>query len=156
MSRYDDAFEMENGQPILNVNVRFGDHNIQLHMDYDTTAVFTHPKQFEHLDHVFVELSEDEGRTLGAFIWRQVLPDWEDLKKALDDRDFHHIHSPYPSEADVEQYNASNLPESTPKVPPKDTPSEDANIIVEAEDEDVVTQAMANWDEEWRYYSGEA
>jgi hypothetical protein len=140
MSRFDDAFEMHEGEPVLDINVRFNDKMIPLHMDYETTAVFTHSKPYEHYDHVFVELDSDDERTIGAFIWRQVLPDWEDLKKALDDRDFQHIHSPYPSPADVEQYETSNLQPPEPKV------------IVEAEDEDEVTRAMEKIDHELDWF----
>jgi hypothetical protein len=147
MNRYEDAFEEENGEPVLEFRINHDGETVELRLDYENTSIFTHKEQDSHYDHVFVEMGEnDEHRAFGAFIWRQVLPDWDDLKKALDDRDYQHIHSPYPSPMDCEQYELTGL---TP-------PTKEVQVTVEAEDDEVVEQAMANIDAELKYFLGES
>ena len=144
-NRFEREFREENGEPVLEFRINHDGESVELRLDYESTAIFTHKEQDNHYDHIFVEMGEDEGRTIGAFIWRQVLPDWEDLKKALDDRDYQHIHSPYPSPMDCEQYEESGL---TP-------PTKEVKVIEEDDDEKVAQEAMANFDDEWRYFSEE-
>jgi hypothetical protein len=147
MSRYNENFEQENNEPVLEMRMNFNGESIELRLDWENTCVFTHREQDSHYDHIFVQMEdEDDSRCLGAFIWRQVLPDWDDLKKALDDRDYQHVHVPYPSPMDCEQYELTGL---TP-------PTKEVQVTVEAEDDEVVEQAMANIDAELKYFLGEA
>jgi hypothetical protein len=154
MSKYEDGFRnTEEGEPILEMNMKFGEDSIPLSLTRDNTAIFTHEPPYDYLDHVFVELAEtpddEEYRAIGAFIWRQVLPDWDDLKEALDKRWFQHIRSPFPSEPDMEQYESTNLK------PPSlfDRPKEkEVKVIEEVEDDDVVSKVMEKIDHELNWF----
>jgi hypothetical protein len=141
-NRFEGAFEEENGEPVLEFRINHNGESVELRLDYESTAIFTHKEQDSHYDHIFCEMGEDEGRTIGAFIWRQVLPDWEDLKKALDDRDYQHIHSPYPSPMDCEQYELTGL---TP-------PTKEVKVIEEVEDDDVVIKSLLHIDDEISWF----
>jgi hypothetical protein len=159
MSKYEEGFrQLENGEPFIEIYMKIGQDSIPLSLAYDNTAIFTHSEQYRHLDHVFVELEQvdddsSEYQAIGAFIWRQVLPDWDDLKDALDKRDYRHFHAPYPSEMDVEQYEASKLepPKSLFDRPKPEEPKE-VKVIEEVEDDDVVTKAMEKIDHELAWF----
>lgn len=148
MSRF--SFSNDEQGPFLEMRI----DDIDLRLDWNSTMLFTH-KNNDYYDHVFVEIpeledEEDSIRSVGAFIWRfiwrQVLPDWQDLANGLITHDFPHLHSPWPNEHDVESYRKSGL------VVPK---MKELVVIEEVEDDDEVMKAMYNFDAEWRYYSEE-
>lgn len=151
-NRYEPNFEHnESGEPFIELRIKIGEIAVDLRLDYESTAVFTHKEEDEHLDHIFVSMenqsTDEETRAMGAFIWRQVLPDWDDLVDSLDDRDFQHIHSPYPSPHDAEQY------ESTGLIPPtQNFIKPDVKVIEEVEDDDVVAKQIKNIDHELSWF----
>ena len=152
MSRF--GFEQDENGPFLWMSINCGEDVTRLRMDWETTAMFTHREQDKHYDHIFVSMEEDaiydedSMRSMGAFIWRQVLPDWDDLARGLIVHDFQHIHSPYPSPQDVEQYERSGL------VPPNNF-IKPIVAIEEVEDEKIAQEAVAHIDEEWDYWDKE-
>lgn len=92
--------EYEDGEPFV---MFYGD-NKPIIANYENSALYTHGFAPE-IDHFFVEL-EESARTLGAFVWRHACDDFDELANALIERDFVHIHRPYPSDGDVEAYEA--------------------------------------------------
>jgi hypothetical protein len=108
MSKYEFG-EYENGEPFI----IFHADGRPIIGNYDNSALYTHGKT-PHIDHFFVQLDEDDdrsidesARTLGAFVWRHACEDFDSLANALIENDFVHIHKPYPSECDVESYEAT-------------------------------------------------
>jgi hypothetical protein len=154
MSRYN--FEQDpSGEPYLYLQINTPDGPKHLRLDYETTSIFTHRAEDSHYDHIFIEMDEGEteAQSLGAFIWRQVLPDWEDLRKELQARDFTQIHRPYPAPQDREAYERSGLiPPHANFMPQSAT---EAVIIEEEDDERVAREAVAQLDAEWAYYAEE-
>lgn len=150
-NRYEFGHNPE-GEPELQINMKIGENNIELNLDYESCSLFTHKKEFEHMDHVFVAMEDtSEYQAMGAFIWRQLLPDWEDLKDALVKEDFQHIHKPYPEACDVEQYEKSGLTRFQAELDLEPEPK----LIEEATDKQVAKDAMVNFDHEWRWFAGE-
>lgn len=90
-----------------------------------------------------MEAKEDDERasSLGAFIWRQVLPDFDDLVNGLITHDYPHLHSPWPNNHDIEQFRNSGL------VIPG---FKEIVAITEVEDDQVVAEAMGHIDDELR------
>ena len=157
MNRYDPNFGLNpESEPVIGMSFKVGEQSIHLRMDYESTSVFTHPEKYAHLDHIFVSMEDqrvesEEIRTMGAFIWRQVLPDWEDLKESLVTRDFTHVRSPHPSEHDVIQYESSKL------IPPsQEYVKAESGLLLpqeEPEDADVAEKMVADFDNEWYWFS---
>lgn len=152
------AFEYghyENGEPY----VKFTASGHELTADYSNSSLFTHGTD-KHIDHFFVELGDelaqeldismDRYRALGAFVWRQAVPDFDELVNFIIEENFNQIHRPYPNEEDRIAYQRSGYE------PPVDTrhPSQfkEAKVIEEVGDDEVVQQAMAHIDEELKYY----
>lgn len=151
MSRF--SFEQDNHGPFLWMNINSGEEEVRLRLDWETTSLFTH-KNHDYFDHVFVEMSEvdDDGhdyQAMGAFIWRQVLPDWQDLANGLITHDFTHIHKPWPVESDIESYKRSGL------IAPQANfikPDKELIVIEEAEDTTVVNEAVQDIDHEISWF----
>lgn len=159
MNRFSEGFEFdEDGEPHLDINMKMGEDSVQLNINRDNTAIFTHQPPYHHLDHIFVELEtteeEDSYRTLGAFIWRQVLPDWDDLKEALDQHWFQHIRSPFPSEQDQEQYEATGLLPPSQNFIKTDSGLlvPEPKVIEEVEDDAEVERAMSSINSELDWF----
>lgn len=124
----------------------------ELTLDWDKTMLFTHRDIHEnkYYDHVFVsmeaEKDDERASNLGAFIWRQVLPDFNDLVNGLITHDYPHLHSPWPNDHDVEQFRDSGLV----------IPSfREVVTIAEVEDDQIVAEAMGHIDEELKYFLDE-
>ena len=134
--------EDENGLPYL----EFKNSGVPMRMDHENTTIYTH-KTDSHIDHIFVEMAEEDederGRALGAFIFRQVLSDFDGLVHDLDERHYPHVHLPKPNPKDAEQYEVSGLQVEETEV----------IVIEEVDDEAIAVAAMANWDAEWKWFS---
>lgn len=129
------------------MNIKYSEEeSIRLRIDWESSTLFTHANE-NHIDHVFVELPEDQqdaAKTLGAFVWRQILPDFDDLMNGLITHDFPHVHMPFPNPADVDSYSHSGL-----KPPEKKSLfNQEPVVIEEAEDNDIVSKAMDKIDHE--------
>jgi len=134
------------------MNIKYSEEeSIRLRIDWESSTLFTHAND-NHIDHLFVELPEDKqdaAQTLGAFVWRQILPDFDDLMNGLITHDFPHVHMPYPNLADVESYERSGL------IPPQANfikPDKEVKVIEEAEDDDVVAKAIESIDDELSWF----
>lgn len=150
MSRFNFT-EGEDG-PFLNMSI--GDQHMCL--DWESTTLFTHGSS-RHVDHIFIQFPEeveqeddDRIRRIGAFIWRQALPDWDDLAEELTKLDFPHIHMPAPSLTDLATYESTGL--TPPKAPESLFKS---NIIEEDDDERIAHEAVSHIDAEWDFYDKE-
>ena len=144
MSRF--GFNQDENGPFINFSINGGEI---MRIDWETSMLFTH-SNMDYVDHLFVQTdpTEEQARTIGAFIWRQLLPDFDDLVNGLIVHDFPHLHLPYPNEHDLASYEQSGLtpPEETPPTP---------KIIEEDDDERVAQEAVAHIDEEWSYFDEE-
>jgi hypothetical protein len=134
----------DNGEPFYDISLS-GD---PIRMTWENTTLFTHSEQHDNIDHVFVDsgrVNEETGTAIGAFIFRFVIPDFDDLSTELEIFDYPHIHMPEPFEVDVEVYKQARADWKQPEV----------HTIVEVGDDEVVDRAMANFDEEWGFYGTE-
>ena len=144
-----------NGEPY----VKFTASGHKLQADYSNSSLFTHGTD-KYMDHFFVELGDelaeeldinmDRYRALGAFVWRQAVPDFDELVNFIIEENFNQIHRPYPAEEDRIAYQRSGY---EPPVNPEH-PSQyvEVNMIEEDGDDAVVQQAMAHIDAELKYY----
>jgi hypothetical protein len=76
----------------------------------DNSTLFSHSEEYKDYDHFFVELSQDEERyrNIGAFVWRFALADFDSFANYLIENDFTHLHTKYPSQNDVESFDATH------------------------------------------------
>jgi hypothetical protein len=116
--------EYENGDPFVKIT---GQHE-DIIGDYENSMLFTHGVNQE-VDHYFISI--DRAREIGAFIFRHTMHDFDEFANALIERDFGHMHKRYPHPVDIEQWE---------KTQPK--------VTVEAEDDQVVEEAMSHFEEE--------
>ena len=147
-----------NGEPY----VKFIASGHKLQADYSNSSLFTHGTD-KYMDHFFVELGDelaeeldinmDRYRALGAFVWRQAVPDFDDLVNFIIEENFNQIHRPYPAEEDRIAYQRSGY---EPPVNPEH-PSQyvEARVIEEVDDELEAETAMRYFDEEWKWFSEE-
>lgn len=138
MSRF--VFYHNGEQPYINMNL--GGEEVSA--TWENSMLYTHGHD-QHVDHLYIEL--DSIKRIGAFVWRQVMPDFNDLVRGLIGHDYPHLHMPYPSEHDVATYRSSGL--IVPGIP------KPVKIIEEVEDEEVVQEAIKNLDKELEYYLNE-
>lgn len=68
--------------------------------------LYTFAPEYAEVDHVYLTRQEQERR-VGAYVFRMVVPDFDDLVKVMQDNHFWHIHGPKPSDADLEVYAKS-------------------------------------------------
>lgn len=87
-----------------------------LDMNWNTAALFTHPKNWRMLDHIYYAETEDsvlevelelddmalEG--LGFYLFREKCEDFDDIQKIMEYHDYPHVHQPIPSDTDIEAY----------------------------------------------------
>jgi len=168
MSRF--GFEHHPDSPFIWFNIKYGEDSERLQMHWGNTVVYHHRGEYKKYDHVFVETPSDEpippGQGNGVFIFREILSDFSDLVNGLITHDYPAIHNPLPAIADMQAYKLL-YPDRTEEVN-RDIMrvSElgkklgnfvlpEPQMIVEAEDENIVIQAMENIDAEIDYFFGE-
>ena len=79
--------------------------------DKDNTAIYTHGEKWNQVDHIFIRAEQRKKKTiavLGAFVWRQMIEDFDEFTAVLTDEDFNHFHTAVPAIADVEAWVAYN------------------------------------------------
>lgn len=161
MSRY--SFEQHPESPFLWVNIQYSGQVEKLQLHWGNTHLFYHRPEFKQYDHIFVQQPNENGEDYGTFIWRRILPDFQDLANALITHDFKNHHSPYPLTGDVEAY-LQHYPEEEAQVT-KDLARiikaekalgrlvlPEPQVIVEAEDDEVVRKAMEHIDAEIEWF----
>lgn len=97
--------EYANGEPYIQFQ-----GELEFIANLNNSTLFTHSEDYEDYDHFFVELSQDEERyrNIGAFVWRFALADFDTFANYLIENDFTHMHTKYPSQDDVEQFDISH------------------------------------------------
>lgn len=72
-------------------------------MRAENTIVFLHERPFEELDHIFIvlEVDEDEDSLNGFYVWRPLIPFFDELVADMQDKGFVTTDQEVPDEHDV-------------------------------------------------------
>lgn len=65
--------------------------------------VYTHPKSVEELDHLHY-ITEQRKRTVGVYMFRVAIQEFDELATLLRKNDFYCIHKPIPDPRDLDVY----------------------------------------------------
>jgi hypothetical protein len=87
----------------------------------DNAKIYTHANRWSDVDHIFISLEEKKKKqitVLGAFVWRQMVEDFDEFAHELRVHDFTSIHRELPIVSDVEmwvKFNTVDLEDFPPQ-----------------------------------------
>lgn len=84
--------------PVIEVTI---DGN-EMILHWFNTTIFEHREEYEYLDHIFISSDEESG----IYLWRQNIPNFEEVAERLIEEDFPYIFKPCPTTFDLREYDA--------------------------------------------------
>lgn len=83
--------------------------NQTLDLSWHNTILYTHRARFAEVDHVFFAQQKRVASMAGLWIFRQALPNFDELAMDLLAHDYTQIHKPEPSSGDIDKWVEFNV-----------------------------------------------